>query len=240
MNKKQILLYVFLNIFIGFFLFSKIRIILYRYLLGYQVAWKTKLGLFPIIICKQLTILENVVIGSLVLIIDCKKCIIHENAKIYRLVRIGGLELFSLGKNSIIGVKTSIYSRFSDRAVNGIINGGRFVCGNNCVITMKHTFDILGNILIKENVVIGGEGTSMYTHSYDCFRNISYGDIVIRKNVYVGAKSTILAGCTIGDNIVIAANSLVCKSIRASGVYGGVPVRLLSDNPKRKNFIVRK
>lgn len=204
------------------------------------MSWSTKMGMFPIIICKQTIVQKNVTLGSFVLIVDCKKCVVHENAKIFRFVKIGGLELFSLGKNSMIGVKTSIFSRFSDRAVNGIINGGRFICGNNCVITMNHTLDVLGNILIKENVVIGGEGTSLYTHSYDCYRNISYGDIVIRRNVYIGAKSTILAGITIGDNIVIAANSLVCKSINTSGVYGGVPVRLLSDNPKRKNFIIRK
>lgn len=240
MSKKQLLFYAFLNLLIGVFFFSKIRIFLYRYLLGYRISWRTKLGMFPILIGRKITIQKNVTLGSFVQIIDCKTCFIHENAKIFRFAKIGGLELFSLGKNSIIGVKTTIFSRFRDRAVNGIINGGRFVCGNDCVITKQHTFDVLGNILIKGNVVIGGQDTSMYTHSYDCFRNISYGDIVIRKNVYIGAKSTILAGCTVGDNVVIAANSLVCKSIKASGVYGGVPVRLLSDNPRRKNFLIRK
>ena len=50
------------------------------------------------------------------------------------------------------------------------------------------------------------------------------GCIDIKDNVFVGANSTILPNVAIGPNTIVAAGSLVNKSI-GEGVYAGIPAR---------------
>lgn len=53
------------------------------------------------------------------------------------------------------------------------------------------------------------------------------GCIEIKDNVFVGSNSTILPNVTIGENSIIAAGTLVNKSIPGNGVYGGVPAKYI-------------
>jgi hypothetical protein len=52
-------------------------------------------------------------------------------------------------------------------------------------------------------------------------------DVVIGENVWVGARSIILKGVTIGDNAVIAAGSVVTRSIPANALAAGNPARVV-------------
>ncbi|OON88411.1 hypothetical protein BXO88_01045 [Oribacterium sp. C9] len=51
--------------------------------------------------------------------------------------------------------------------------------------------------------------------------------IHIGKNAWIGARSTILQGVTVGDNAVIAAGAVVTKDVPANSIVGGVPARLI-------------
>jgi len=64
------------------------------------------------------------------------------------------------------------------------------------------------------NCVVGGS-----------FRE-NIGVIDIKDNVFIGANSTILPNVTIGPNTIVAAGSLVNKSI-GKGVYAGLPARYI-------------
>ena len=55
----------------------------------------------------------------------------------------------------------------------------------------------------------------------------SKGEIVIGNNVWIGDKATILAGVHIGDNVIVAANAVVTKSVPSYCVVGGVPARIV-------------
>lgn len=56
---------------------------------------------------------------------------------------------------------------------------------------------------------------------------VSKGPINIGKNVWIGDKATILAGVTIGDGAVIAANAVVTKDVPAYSVVGGNPAKVI-------------
>lgn len=51
--------------------------------------------------------------------------------------------------------------------------------------------------------------------------------IVIEDNVFIGARSIILKGVTIGKNSVIGAGSVVTKSIPANCIAGGNPAKVI-------------
>lgn len=59
----------------------------------------------------------------------------------------------------------------------------------------------------------------------------SNGDVIIGNDVWLGARSTIMSGITIGDGAVIAANSHVTKDVPAYSIAGGNPARII-----RKRF----
>ncbi len=48
------------------------------------------------------------------------------------------------------------------------------------------------------------------------------GEIMIGRNVWIGDKSTILGGVSIGDNVIIGANTVVTHDIPSNTVVGGV------------------
>ena len=55
----------------------------------------------------------------------------------------------------------------------------------------------------------------------------SKGEVHIGNDVWVGARSTILSGVTIGDGAVVAAGALVSKDIPPYAIVGGVPAKII-------------
>lgn len=59
--------------------------------------------------------------------------------------------------------------------------------------------------------------------------NERMGTISIGSNVFVGSDTTILYDVTIGDNVIVAAGSLVSKSLPSGTVCAGRPARPVGD-----------
>lgn len=54
-----------------------------------------------------------------------------------------------------------------------------------------------------------------------------FGKITIGDYVYIGSNSLLMPGVTVGNNVIIAAGSVVTKSIPDNVVVGGNPVKIL-------------
>jgi acetyltransferase-like isoleucine patch superfamily enzyme len=52
-------------------------------------------------------------------------------------------------------------------------------------------------------------------------------DIVIGNGVWLGSNVVVLGPCTIGDNVVVAAGSVVTKNIESNTIVGGVPAKII-------------
>ncbi|MBQ4055965.1 MAG: hypothetical protein IJD32_02545 [Bacteroidaceae bacterium] len=62
-------------------------------------------------------------------------------------------------------------------------------------------------------------------------RNVtSKGTIVIKDNVWIGDKATILPNVTIGEGAVIAANSVITKDVPPYSVAAGNPAIIIKIN----------
>ncbi len=64
----------------------------------------------------------------------------------------------------------------------------------------------------------GGGAVRRFISKFDAFGKITIGDYF-----YIGSNSLIMPGVTIGDNVLIAAGSVVTKSIPSNVVVGGNP-----------------
>ncbi len=54
-----------------------------------------------------------------------------------------------------------------------------------------------------------------------------FGKIKVGNNVYIGTSAFILPGVTIGNNVIVAAGSIVTKSIPDDAIVGGNPARVI-------------
>lgn len=72
------------------------------------------------------------------------------------------------------------------------------------------------------------DGATWVFRDDDEYKNIvKFGRIKVGNNCFIGARSTILPGVTIGDNSIVGACSLVNKSIPSGEVWGGIPVHYI-------------
>lgn len=85
---------------------------------------------------------------------------------------------------------------------------GRGVCFNSgCIITCRKHIKIGDRCSFGPNVMIFDNDHDIYSENY--IDTYVCDDIIIGKNVWVGANVVILKGVKIGDNAVIAAGSVV-------------------------------
>lgn len=99
--------------------------------------------------------------------------------------------------------------------------------GKEVAIGLGVNFDIFNPELItlEDNCLIGFNVT-IITHEF-LIKELRIGEVVIGKNVLIGANSTILPGIKIGDNAVVSACSFVNKDVRLGAFVGGVPAKEL-------------
>ena len=66
----------------------------------------------------------------------------------------------------------------------------------------------------------------------------SFGKIIIKDWAYIGSGSHILPGVTIGEGALVAAGSIVTKSVPPHAVVGGNPARVICtvEEYKKKNI----
>lgn len=70
---------------------------------------------------------------------------------------------------------------------------------------------------------MGGGNSVRRTHpDFDCF-----GKVVIGDWVYIGSHALIMPGVTIGDGALVAAGSVVTRSVEAGTVVAGNPARVI-------------
>ncbi|MBT2736732.1 DapH/DapD/GlmU-related protein [Bacillus sp. ISL-7] len=90
--------------------------------------------------------------------------------------------------------------------------------GENCTIQAGVTFDYSFCWLTKigNNVTIAPEAFFL-AHDASTMKELHYtkvGSITIEDNVYIGARSLIMPGVTIGKNSIVAAGSIVKKQFQ--------------------------
>ena len=110
-------------------------------------------------------------------------------------------------------------------------NVGRFIrLGRNVFINHACSFLDLGGITIEDDVMIGPRvNITSENHPVETARRKTLvpGEVVIKRNAWIGAGATILPGVTVGENSVVAAGAVVTKDVPSNSVVGGVPAKTI-------------
>lgn len=102
--------------------------------------------------------------------------------------------------------------------------------GKNCLIATKNWSSEPYLIVIGDNVQIT-HNVSVHTHGGShVVRKVipdfdMFGKVVIKDGAYIGAYSQIMPGVTIGEGALVAAGSIVTKSVPAGVVVAGNPAK---------------
>ena len=154
----------------------------------------------------------------------------------------------SLGGKATIG--NDFYIR-TGQAYTEIGNlGSRILVGPKGVLTIGNHVGMSNativadcSVTIGDHVMIGG-GVQIFDtnfHSTDpAIRasghenrdDVKTAPVVIGSRVFIGTNAIICKGVTLGDNAIVAAGSVVVKSIPAGEVWGGDPAIRFSSAPR--------
>lgn len=127
----------------------------------------------------------------------------------------------SIGKNSLIESLCAICTWHGDVVlkdgasigIGSIVMGPVFIgegsaCSQNCFISgQSHHYEDISKHFLRQG--------------------IQTGQVVIGKNVWIGANSVMLPGVKIGDNSVIGAGSIITDDVPAYSVVAGNPARII-------------
>ncbi|MDR7079132.1 maltose O-acetyltransferase [Neobacillus niacini] len=118
--------------------------------------------------------------------------------------------------------------------------------GDNCSIQAGVTFDysFCWLINIGNNVTIGPEAYIL-AHDASTIKELNFtkvGSITIEDNVFIGARALILPGVTIGKNSIVAAGSIVTKTVPENSIVAGNPAKVITskDEYLEKNKMLFK
>jgi acetyltransferase-like isoleucine patch superfamily enzyme len=160
-----------------------------------------------------------------------EKIIFNSSTTIGSRVKISaiGSKRFEFGKNFSIR-DLSIIDAFGSIKKDS----GQLLVGNNVGISENCYFAIRGNLTIGNDVIFG-PAVRVFTENHSMeINDLPFrlqeeirSDVVIGNNVWIGAGAFILPGVIIGDNAVVAAGSVVNRSVESGTIVGGVPAKFL-------------
>lgn len=103
--------------------------------------------------------------------------------------------------------------------------------GKNCDINPGLIVDVSHCWLIEiEDKVTIAPQVYLLAHDASTKKLINYtkiGRVVLKKNCFIGAKSIIMPGITVGENAIVAAGSIVTRNVEPNTVVGGNPAKFL-------------
>ena len=129
---------------------------------------------------------------------------------------------FQTGEACVLDTDTTI------ECAGNLNIGSRVIFGHHCTIGCKESIEIGDDCLLAEMV-------SIRDHDHNFARldvpirtqGATCAPVKIGRDVWLGAKVTVLRGIIIGDGAIIGANAVVTRDIPAGAIAVGIPARVV-------------
>ena len=139
-----------------------------------------------------------------------------------------------IGHHTLIEKDALIRCFQNNRGSEGKIIIGNYVeIGLNANISSCEMITIGDGVLMGRNVMIN-DNSHGYTNNRENLALppkerpiVSKGSIIINNNVWIGENVVILGKVTIGEGVIIGANSVVTKDIPAFSIVAGCPATII-------------
>lgn len=127
----------------------------------------------------------------------------HRNLRILSDCRIGSANKISIGDNVQIGHHSDILATTEEIIIGNDVMIASYVS----ILAVNHNFEDKSKSVRQQGLIAK--------------------KIIIKDDVWIGTKATILAGVTIGKGAVIGAGAVVTKDVPPYAVVGGVPAKII-------------
>lgn len=161
----------------------------------------------------------------------------HGNCKFYGIAHFYTLDngSITIGNNFLCN-SGDLGTGIAQSECKFIAEKGNITIGNNVGISSSVIKSKI-SIIIEDNVKIGA-GCMIFDTNFhslnpiirctsDDLNNAKNAPVKICKNVFIGTRSIITKGVTIGENSIIAAGSVVVKDVPSNQIWGGNPARFI-------------
>lgn len=149
--------------------------------------------------------------------------------------------------NSIFGLIKVLKMYYKKYTMNGV-EYARSIgvqVGQHCRI-LTSTFGSEPWLISIGNKVTVTSGVRFLTHDGSTWlfedtkgRRELYRRVKVGNNVFIGINSIIMPGVQIDDNVIVAAGSVVTKSVPSGVIIGGNPARIIGDFASYKEKVLR-
>lgn len=201
---------------------SFLKKVLYRWK-GYKIGKNVSLGLGSVILGKHVTIEDNVKVGLLTIIRA-------EEILIERFVAVGSFTMIDTGE-----LRIGEDARINEQVIVGGMRTPQsaLIMGKRTIIMEYSFINTTMPITIGDDTGIGGH-CLLFTHGswlnqLEGFP-VTFAPITIGKNVWLPWRVFIMPGVTIGDKVVIGANSMINKSVQSNCLVAGSPAKVIKEN----------
>lgn len=210
--------------------FLKIR--LYRHCWGYRIGSGVRLGLSVFADLGECDIADGVRIGHLNLFVGTARLGIGREA------RIGHLNVFRGGTSITLGafasvLRGNVFNSIPDAEVVSAPDA-TFELGDGAVVTSNHWLDFTDKISIGAHAIVGGRGSSLWTHNRQRTRPIEIGP-----HVYIGSEVRMAPGAAVGAFSIVALGAVVMQHFTDQRVLiMGNPATIVRPLTERDLFLV--
>ncbi|MDQ3743197.1 MAG: hypothetical protein M3444_02330 [Acidobacteriota bacterium] len=204
---------------------------LYRWLFGYKIGRRVRLGL-SLIDARECEIADDVSVGHLNLVLGVGRLSVGEHARIGFLNVIRGGDEVEIGRWAEILRMNEINSIPDPLVVNP--TDPRFHLGDGSIVTAGHKIDFTDRVSIGRRTILGGRNSSLWTHNRQRTRPIEIGELT-----YVGSEIRVAPGGVIPSRCIVGIGSVITG--RLEGEYmliAGVPARAVKLLSEGDRFLV--
>src|ERR1051325_491933 len=206
---------------------------LYRWLFGYRIGKRVRIGL-SIVDARHCRIDDDTTVGHLNAVVGVENLVIGDHVRIGHLNVIRGGDEVSIGRYAEILRMNEINSIPDPIVVNP--TDPRFTLGDGAIVTASHKIDFTDRVSVGRRSVLGGRNSSLWTHNRQRTRPIEIGELT-----YVGSEIRVAPGGVIPSRCIVGIGSVVAG--RLEGEYqliAGVPAKPVKPLSEEDRFLVER